>query len=162
MKLFGFLIFLVLGILAFRRARWAYVAFVILGLLYFPASLGFRLDPKPCELTFDGPLAVQSLTNYGHIINFFIFFLLTARQFRSPGWRSLAWSIALTMAMGVAVEVAEGISGAHHCKTVDLIPDFMGALLGLLAVVLTAMFARAKLTRYDGHKDDIWRSRPAD
>ena len=43
MKLFVFLVFLVLGILAMRRARWTYAAFVILGLLYFPARMGFRV-----------------------------------------------------------------------------------------------------------------------
>lgn len=110
--------------------------FVVLGLLYFPASMGFRVEPKRCALTFDLPLAVQSLSNYGHIVSFFIFFLLTTAQFRSPGWRSLGWSLLVTMAMGVAVEIAEGLSGAHNCKTLDLIPDLIGAMLGLLVVVL--------------------------
>ena len=136
MKLLGILLIWGLAIAAIRGARWAYVAFVVLGLLYFPAITGFRVDPKPCDLALDAPLAVQSLSNYGHIILFFFFFLMTARQFRSSGWSSLAWSVGLTMAMGAAVEVAEGLSGAHHCKASDLVPDLMGALLGLLVVVV--------------------------
>jgi hypothetical protein len=40
-------VFLVLGILALRGIRWAYAAYVLLGLLYFPARVGFRLNP-PC------------------------------------------------------------------------------------------------------------------
>lgn len=147
MKLVGSLILLVLFILAVRRARWAYLMFVVLGLLYFPASAGFSGHPKRCELMFDLPLAVQSLSNYGHMICFFIFFLLTTRQFVSSGWRSLGWSLVLTMAMGASVEIAEGLSGAHHCKTVDLIPDLIGALLGLFVVALGRTIASARLNR---------------
>ncbi len=147
MKLLGILLIWGFAIPAMRGARWAYVAFVVLGLLYFPASMGFRVDPKPCDLTFDVSLAVQSLSNYGHIIVFFFFLLITTRQFRLSGWQSLGWSFGLTMAMGAAVEIAEGLSGAHHCKTSDLIPDFMGALLGLMVVVLGGMIAGAKLSR---------------
>jgi VanZ family protein len=155
MKLFVFLIFLVLGILAMRRARWAYAAFVILGLLYFPASMGFRVEPKPCDLAVDLPLAVHSLSNYGHIVLFFIFFLITTRQFRLSGWASLGWSIGLTMAMGVAVEIAEGLTGAHHCKTGDLIPDFVGALLGLIVVVLGGTIASARLSRRNNDNEQV-------
>ncbi len=50
MKLLIYLGFLVLGISSLRGVRWAYITFVILGLLYFPASVGFRLNPQPCEL----------------------------------------------------------------------------------------------------------------
>lgn len=61
------LVFFVLGILALRGVRWAYVTFVVLGLLYFPARIGFRLDPRACQLAIDLPLALFSLTNYAHI-----------------------------------------------------------------------------------------------
>jgi hypothetical protein len=65
MKPLVYIGFLVLGILSLRGVRWAYVTFVLLGLLYFPASVGFRLNPRPCELIPDVPLAVHSLTNSG-------------------------------------------------------------------------------------------------
>lgn len=138
MKLVGFLIFFALAIRAVRGARWAYVVFVILGLLYFPASMGFRLEPRACDLAVDLPLAIQSLSNYGHIVLHFLFFLMTTRQFRSSGWRSWGWAFALTTAMGIAVEIAEGLSGHHHCKAIDLIPNFIGTLLGLMVVVLAS------------------------
>jgi hypothetical protein len=153
MKLFGVLTFVVLAILATRGARWAYAAMVIVILLYFPASSGFRLDPTPCELAFDLSLAGRSLSNYPHILLFSFFFLATARQFRMSGWRSLGWSIGLTIAMGAIVEIAEGLSGVHHCKSVDLIPDFVGALLGLIVVLLGG--ASAKLSRRDRVKADL-------
>jgi hypothetical protein len=155
MKLLGVLMFLVLAILAMRGARWAYAGFVMLILLYFPASTGFRVDPKPCELTFNLPLGVQSLSNYPHIILFSFFFLVTTRQLRMSRWRRFGWSIGLTMAMGAAVEIAEGLSGKHYCKTVDLIPDFMGALLGLMVVVLGGTIASAKLSRRNGDNGPI-------
>lgn len=136
------------------RARWAYVAFVLMIPLSFPAFTGFRVDPRPCELTFDLPLAVQSLSNYPHIILFFFFFLVTTKHFRLSGWPPWGWSIGLTMAMGAAMEIAQGLSGNHHCKSVDLIPDFIGALLGLMAVILGGTIANAKLSgrdRDNGH-----------
>jgi len=147
MKLLAAVVIWGFAILSLRGARWAYVAFVILGLLYLPASTGFRLDPRPCDLSIDLPLAIQSLSNFAHIILFFLFFLVTTRQFRLPGWQSLGWSIALTMAMGAGLEIAESLSGSHHCKAVDLIPDFIGALLGLFVVVLVGALASAKLIR---------------
>jgi VanZ family protein len=150
MKLLGFLLIWALAIPAMRGTRWAYVAFVVLSLLYFPASRGFRVDPHRCDLTVDLPLAVQSLSNYGHIIPFSIFFLMTTMQLRMSGWQRFGWSIGLTMAMGAAVEIAEGLSGAHHCKAIDLIPDFIGVLLGLGIIVLAGIIAGAKVSRRNG------------
>ena len=154
MKLFGILIFLALGIPAMRGVRWA-CAFVLLILLSFPASMGSRLDPRPCELMFDLPLAVQSLSNYAHITLFFFFFLITAKQLRMSGLRSLGWSVGLTMAMGAALEISQGLSGNHHCKTVDLIPDFIGAFLGLMVVVLGGMIASVRRGRRNGNNGHI-------
>ena len=138
MKLFCFFVFFVLAILAVRGARWAYVVFVVFGLLYFPASMGFRVEPRACDPAVDLPLAIQSLSNYGHIVLNFLFFLMTTRQFRASGWRSWGWAFALTTPMGKAAEIAEGLSGHHRCKASDLIPNFIGTLLGLMVVVLAS------------------------
>jgi hypothetical protein len=70
MQLIIFFGFLVLAVLSLRGARWAYIVFVLLGVLYFPARVGFRLDPQPCELAFNASLAIYSLTNYAHIVLF--------------------------------------------------------------------------------------------
>jgi VanZ family protein len=91
-------------------------------------------------------LAIQSLSNYGHIVIYCLFFLMTTRQFRSSGWRSWGWALGLTTAMGIAVEITEGLSGHHHCKAIDLIPNFIGTLLGLTVVVV----ASATLGRRSG------------
>lgn len=130
MKLVVFLGFLVLGILSFRGVRWAYITFVILGLLYFPASVGFRLNPQPCEGIPDLPLAIHSLTNYKHIVLFVVFFLMTSAQFRMSHWSGYAWAVAACIVMGVLVELAEGISGNHHCRMRDLIPNTAGIVIG--------------------------------
>ena len=136
MKLLVYIGFLVLGILSLRGMRWAYVTFVLLGLLYFPASVGFRLNPQPCELVPNLSLAVHSLTNYGHIVLFVLFFLMTSAQFRMSQWSGYAWAAVACIAMRILVEVAEGVSGIHHCRLRDLIPDAAGVVLGAGIVFL--------------------------
>jgi hypothetical protein len=142
MKLLMYLGFLVLGILSFRGMRWAYVTFVLLGLLYFPASVGFRLNPQPCEGIPNVPLAVYSLTNYAHIVLFVLFFLMTSAQFRMSRSSGYAWSAAACIAMGILVEVAEGISGTHHCRLRDIIPDAAGVVIGAGVVLLWNVIKR--------------------
>lgn len=127
---------ILLGVLSLRGVRWAYVAFLVLGLLYFPARAGFRLDPHPCELTFDIPLAVHSLTNYAHVVLFALCFVLTRAQFRVPNWPAFAWSAAITLGIGALVEIAEGATGQGHCRSRDLIPDAVGALAGSVIALL--------------------------
>ena len=130
MKLLVYLGFLALGILSMRGVRWAYITFVVLGLLYFPASMSFRLNPQPCELTPNMALAIYSLTNYAHIVLFALFFLMTSAQFRMPHWSAFAWAATAAIIMGVLVELAEGITGKGHCRLRDLIPDTVGIVIG--------------------------------
>ena len=134
MKIILFLVFIVLAILAFRGMRWAYVSYVVLGLLYFPFSVGFRLDPHPCELALSLPLAIHSLGNYAHIVLLTFFFLMTRAQWTSRGQvfdlRAFGWAALATIVMGALVEAAEGISGKGHCRLRDLVPDTTGALIG--------------------------------
>jgi hypothetical protein len=125
-----------LAILSLRGVRWAYVAFLVLGLLYFPAKVGFRFDPHPCELTFGISLALYSLTNYAHIVLFALCFVLTSAQFRTPSRSAFAWAAAITLAVGALVEIAEGATGQGHCRSRDLIPDAVGALTGSVIVML--------------------------
>lgn len=136
MQVLIFLPFLVLAILAARSIRWAYVAFVLLGLLYFPASVGFHLNPQPCELAFDLPLAIHSLTNYAHIVLFAIFFLITSAQFRMTEWKGFAWAGLAGIIMGALVEAFEGLAGKGHCRSRDLIPDTVGLLIGAAILFL--------------------------
>ena len=129
----------VLALLSLRGIRWAYVAFIVLGLSYFPAKAGFRLDPHACELLVGPRLALFSLTNYAHIVQFAVFFVISCAQFTRPGvsTRTAFVRAALaTVVMGALVELAEGLSGRGHCRLRDLIPDSAGVVLGLVAVLL--------------------------
>ena len=129
-------VFVVLGALAFRPSRWAYFTFVALGVLFFPARVGFHFHPQPCECALSVPLALFSLTNYGHLVRFTIFFLMTSAQMRSALLRTqLLLATGAVMAMGIYVELAEGFTGEGHCRLRDLVPDLAGAIVG--AVILT-------------------------
>ncbi|MDQ3919483.1 MAG: VanZ family protein [Acidobacteriota bacterium] len=131
-----FFILYALGRISLRTLRWAYAAVVVLGLLYFPWSVGFRLNPQPCELAFDLPLAVFSLTNYAHVVLFALFFLMTSTQFRTLDRSTFAWAALATLVMGALVEIAEGVTGKGHCRLRDLIPDSAGALIGAAVLLL--------------------------
>lgn len=79
------------------------------------------------------PLALFSLTNYKHVILFAIFFLMTAVHAR--GRRQILIAFAAALAMGIYVEVAEGLTGEGHCRLRDLVPDMAGALVGALILL---------------------------
>lgn len=138
---------------ALRRTRWAaaslclsriaYGLLVLQAPLYFLVEGGFRLSSPVCEWTFSPALARHSLRNYPHIVLFTVFFILTYAQL--PGVRRrVIWSFAATLGMGLLVELAQGVSGHGHCRMRDLIPDSMGAILGLVIVS-----AGTKLSQYE-------------
>lgn len=129
MRIVAFALFLLLAVLSYRGARWAYIAFVILGLLWFPVRSGFHFGPPPCEWTFDLRLAVYSLTNYAHVLLFINFFLMTQRQLRDVKG-ALLWSALACLVMGFLIELDEGATGTGHCRMRDLVPDSAGALIG--------------------------------
>ena len=155
MSLIANLLFFALAILAVRGARWAYVALVMWILLHAPASIGFQMHPQACYLAVNVPLALASLGNYPHMILYCIFVVVTALHFRLSGWQPLACSIGLTVAMGAGMELSQGLSGTHHCKAIDLIPDLIGATLGVLIVVLGRRIANARLARRNAKSGSI-------
>ena len=134
----------ILALISLRGNRWAYVAFIVLGLAYFPARVGWRLNPHSCELTFSAQLAAFSLTNFAHITLFAIFFIISSAQTgpRPSDKTVLIFSGLATLAMGALVEIAEGLTGQGHCRVRDLIPDSAGVLLGA-----AALFAWRKIRR---------------
>ena len=135
----GAAMLVLLALLSLRGIRWAYVAFVVLGLLYFPAKVGFQLDPHACELLVGPRLALFSLTNYAHIVQFAMFFIISCAQFTRPSvsTRTAFVRAALaTIVMGALVELAEGVSGRGHCRLRDLLPDSAGVVLGATLVLL--------------------------
>lgn len=117
--------------------RWAYVSFIVLGLAYFPAKVGFRFDPRPCQLTFGVDLALHSLTNYPHIVLFGVFFLISYVHFAvRRSTRPMLTAAAISLVMGALVEIAQGATGSGNCRSRDLIPDAVGIVLGATIVVL--------------------------
>jgi hypothetical protein len=128
--------FLVLAAFAARGVRLAYVAYVVLGVLFMPAVAGFRFSPHPCEVAMSVRLAIHSLRNYGHIWRFAIFFVATHGQFRPKHGNAFVKAAAATIAMGVVVELEQALIGRGHCRFRDLIPDAVGCCLGALLVAV--------------------------
>lgn len=131
---------------ALLASRITFGLFVVAGLAYFPYHAGWNLRPIECEWTFDVALAVHSLANVPHIVLFAIFFPLTYAQFRGVRG-ALAWSFAASFAMGFLVELAQGLTGVHHCRMRNLIPNAAGILIGALLVFAGRKAAALTRTR---------------
>jgi hypothetical protein len=130
-----------LALIALRGKRWAYLAFVVLGLLYFPAQTDFRVHVPKCEqLIPTMRLVVLSLHNYAYIALFAGFYWMSWVQFRRTDARVI-WALLATLLGGALVEVAEGMTGRGHCRVRDLVPAAAGALG---AALLLAVWSRLR------------------
>lgn len=144
-----FICILLLGVLSLRQRRWAYAAYVVLSLAYFPIKAGWPFQPRACQLALDWALARFSLTNYAHIILFAMFFIISAAQFgslRTVSARQLAFAALMTLAMGALVEISQGITGRGNCRLRDLIPDAAGVVI---AATLLVTFQKVMRARHD-------------
>ena len=149
-----------LALLVLRGKRWAYFAFVLLGLLYFPAQAHFHIHAPKCELLLPAmKQLVPLLHNYAYIALFAGFYWMSWVQFQWSGARSISALVA-TLLVAAVFEVAEGMTAVvavaktvrhakpvavavqTHCRVEDLAPAVAGALG---AAVLLAIWAR--LTR---------------
>src|SRR2546422_8546225 len=73
-----------LALIALRGKRWAYLAFVVLGLLYFPAQTHFRVHAPKCEqLLPTMHVLVLSLHNYAYIALFAGFYWMRSEEHTS-------------------------------------------------------------------------------
>ena len=115
-----------------RYSRWAYVAFILVGLSYFPLRAGFDFRPRACAIAFDADAMLLSMRNWGHVVLFGWFYIVSRAQFTGP--RAALWTGLATLTMGALVEIAQGVTGAGNCRLRDLIPDTMGALAGAAIV----------------------------
>src|SRR5229473_187718 len=130
-----------LALIALRGRRWAYLAFVVLGLLYFPAQTHFRVHVPKCEhLLPTMHVLVLSLHNYAYIALFAGFYWMSWVQFRRSDARAV-WALLATLLVGALVEIAEGMTGRGHCRLRDLVPDAAGALG---AALLLAVWSRLR------------------
>ena len=116
---------------AVRWRRAAFVAFLALGLLSFPLRAGWpdaALTPRACEGVVSMGLALHSFRNVPHLALFPSLFLLARRQFTGP--HAGMFAFGTTVAFGAMLEMAQGASGAGHCRLRDLLADAAGALAG--------------------------------
>jgi hypothetical protein len=130
-----------LALIALRGKRWAYLAFVVLGLLSFPAQTNFHVHAPKCEQILPTMhLLVLSLHNYAYIALFAGFYWISWVQFRWSGARGF-WALVATLLAGALVEIAEGMTGQGRCRVRDLVPDAAGALG---AALLLAVWSRLR------------------
>src|SRR3989442_3914460 len=84
-----------LALLALRGKRWAYPAFVVLGLLYFPAQTHFHVHAPKCEqLLPTMHVLVLSLHNYAYIALFVGFYWMSWGQFGRSDVRAVSSVLA--------------------------------------------------------------------
>ena len=127
-------VFTALAIASLFKVRFAYAAFVILGVLWMPARAGFRFAPNQCETSMSLALAIHSLTNYRHIVLFTIFAIMTLAQFaRDDRWRFLKLAL-IALGMTVAVEGEQALLGKGHCRVRDVVPNTAGTLVGACVI----------------------------
>jgi len=115
--------------LALWGFRWAYAGYVVMALSWMFVQSRFTMSMPHCEwaVSLDG--AALSMTKFGHILLFGLFFLITIRQFKTIDRRAYAVSIAVTIAMGLIIELEDRLTRAGSCRMRDLVPDAAGALI---------------------------------
>src|SRR5712691_1911525 len=112
-----------LALIALRGKRWAYLTFVLLGLLYFPAQTHFRVHAPNCEQLLPTlHLLVPLLHNYAYIALFAGFYWMSWVQFERSDARGI-WALVATLLVAALVEIAEGMTARGHCRVRDLVPD---------------------------------------
>ena len=134
-----------LALIALRGKRWAYFAFVVLGLLYYPAQTHFRVHAPKCELLLPTlHLIVPLLHNYAYIALFAGFYWLSWVQFGRSDARGV-WALVATLLVAALVEIAEGMTGGGrgqvHCRVRELVPHAAGAVG---AALLLAIWSRLR------------------
>src|SRR3989449_51979 len=135
-----------LALIALRGKRWAYLTFVLLGLLYFPAQTHFRVHAPKCEQLLPTlHLLVPLLHNYAYIALFAGFYWMSWVQFRRADARGV-WALLATLLVAALVEIAQGMTGGGrgqaHCRVRDLVPDAAGALGAALLLAVWSWLRR--------------------
>src|SRR5437879_12829774 len=89
-----------LALIALRGKRWAYLTFVLLGLLYFPAQTHFRVHAPKCEQLLPTlHLLVPLLHNYAYIALFAGFYWMSWVQFGRSDARGV-WALVAPRSEG--------------------------------------------------------------
>ena len=152
----GVAVLALLALIALRGKRWAYLAFVVLGLLSFPAQNHFQVHAPTCRLVIPTMnVVVLSLQNYLALALFAGFCWMSWVQFRWSRPR-VVWAVLATVLAGALLEVAEGMTGRGLCRVQDLVPAAAGALG---AALLLAFWSR--LRRKPGYVRIVKPGQPA-
>lgn len=131
-----------LALIALRGKRWAYLAFVVLGLLYFPAQVHFRVHAPKCQQVIPTMnVVVLALQNYVALALFAGFCWMSWVQFRRSKARFI-WAVMATVVAGVLVEIAEGMTTRGSCRLRDLVPAAAAALGAALVLALWSRLFR--------------------
>jgi VanZ family protein len=139
-----FVAFAALAAASMFRVRFAYAAFVVLGVLWMPARASFRLSPTSCETAMSIPLAVYSMTNYKHIGLFAMFAMMTLAQFEPDDrWRFLKLAV-IALGMTVLVEGEQALLGLGHCRVRDVIPNTTGTVVGACLMEAGRAFRKSR------------------
>jgi hypothetical protein len=149
-------VLVLLALIALRGKRWAYLAFVVLGLAYFPAQTHFHLHAPKCELLLPTlRMLVPLLHNYAYIALFAGFYWISWVQFRDANARGV-WALVATLLAGALFEIAQGISApvaragaraaaraaAGPCSVRDLVPYVAGAVGAALLLGIWSRLTR--------------------
>jgi hypothetical protein len=138
----GAVILALLAFIALRGKRWAYLAFVVLGLLYFPAQTHFRVHAPKCQQVIPTMnVVVLSLQRYALIALFAGFCWMSWVQLRQSKAR-FVWAVLATVLVGALVEIAEGMTGRGLCRVRDLVPAAAGAVVAALVLELWSRLFR--------------------
>jgi hypothetical protein len=138
----GAVVLALLALIALRRKRWAYLAFVVLGLVYIAAQTHFRVHAPKCEQLIPAMnVVVLSLRNYVPIALFAGFYWMSWVQFRRTDAR-VVWAFLATLLVAALVEIAEGMTGRGQCRVRDLVPAAAGALGAALVLALWSRLRR--------------------
>jgi len=163
-----------LALIALRGKRWAYFAFIALGLLYYPAQAHFQFHAPKCEQILPTlQQIVPLLHNYLYLALFAGFYWMSWVQLRESNARML-WALVATLGAAALFELADGMTvvvavaktarqakaataaALTHCRVQDLVPAAAGALG---AAVLLAIWSR--LTRKPGYVRLVGKRRAA-
>ena len=109
--------------------------FVCLAVLSLWVAGRSPLGRKPFEFDWStsGTELAQVITKANHLISTAVFFLLATL---AVGTNRLLLAFGLTMLVGVGWELAETTVVGHHARLIDLAPDLIGTLTGLILVVV--------------------------
>ena len=117
---------------AFKKNRYAFTLFLLLGALFLPLKSGFLLDPQRCEVLTSPKYILLSFTNYKHSILFGLLTFIAWANLNEP--RRLLKALAILVGFTLILETEQALFNAGHCRLRDLLPNLVGFGLAILGI----------------------------